>query len=41
MRPVKRSFVNKGKSAKQFKGNVARTKGANLPRVPMRGGWRL
>lgn len=41
MRPTKRGFVNKGKSSGQFKKNVSRTKAANLPRTPMRGGWRL
>lgn len=41
MRPVKRSGVNKAASAAQFRGNTTRTKAANLPRTPMRGGWRL
>lgn len=41
MRPLSRSPVNKFKSAKRFKGHVGHTKAANLPVVPMRGGWRL
>lgn len=41
MRPVKRSYVNKSASAGQFKRNIQRTKSANIPRTPMRGGWRL
>ena len=40
MKPVKRFAVSKGASAKQFRSNVGRTKGANVA-VPMRGGWRL
>lgn len=38
---MKRFMVNKGHSAKQFRGNVGRTKSANMPRQVMRGGWRL
>lgn len=41
MRPVKRSGVSKGRSARQFKRNVRRTKGANVAPPPMRGGFRL
>lgn len=41
MRPSKRSPVNKGHSAKQFKRNVRHTKGANVSAAPMRGGIRL
>lgn len=40
MRPVKRQYVHKGRSAGQFKRNVSRTKGANV-HAPMRGGWRM
>lgn len=40
MRPVKRSYVNKHRSARQFRGKVSRTKAANV-KAPMRGGWRL
>lgn len=38
---TKRSSVSKFRSASKFKHNVSRTKAANLPRVPMRGGWRM
>jgi len=41
MRPVRRSGVNKGRSARQFRKKVARTHGKNLSVMPMRGGWRL
>jgi len=41
MNPLHRSGVNKGKSAAQFRGNVGRTKGANIIAAPMRGGIRL
>ena len=41
MNPTSRSFVNKGKSARQFKGNVSTTKSANTAGSPMRGGWRF
>jgi len=37
----KRRFVNKGKSARQFRANSARTKVANIQAGPMRGGIRL
>lgn len=40
MRPSRRSGVNKGRSAAQFRSNSRRTKGANM-RGPMRGGIRL
>lgn len=40
MRPLKRSGVNKGKSARRFRKHSARTKGANM-KSPMRGGIRL
>ena len=38
---MKRVHVNKAHSAKKFRSNVARTKGINLPRTVMRGGFRL
>lgn len=38
---MKRSPVNKQKSAKQFKRNVSKTKRANIAPAPMRGGIRL
>lgn len=41
MRPSRRRPVNKRRSARQFRGNVQRTKGANLQRGLARGGWRL
>lgn len=40
MRPLHRSSVNKGKSARKFRKQAARTKGANIAGV-MRGGIRL
>lgn len=40
MRPVKRSFVNKGHSAKQFRKNSSKAKAGNFS-GPMRGGIRL
>lgn len=40
MRPLVRSGANKHRSAKRFRSNVGRTKGANMA-TPMRGGWRL
>jgi len=36
-----RNNVNKGRSARQFRGNVSHTKAANLRGAPMRGGIRL
>lgn len=41
MRPSYRSGVNKGRSARKFRKNVSRTKGANIFPGPMRGGIRL
>lgn len=41
MRPVKRSYVNKGESARRFRSHVSRTKAPNAVLAPMRGGWRL
>jgi hypothetical protein len=41
MRPLKRKFVNKKHSAKRFKRNAGRTKGANMRPQAMRGGYRL
>ncbi|WNK14859.1 MAG: hypothetical protein [Microvirus sp.] len=41
MRPLKRSGVSKGKSAKKFRKQSSRTKMANLSPGPMRGGIRL
>lgn len=40
MRPVSRRYVNKSRSARSFRKNVSKTKGANV-RAPMRGGWRM
>lgn len=40
MRPLRRSFTNKNRSAKQFRRHSRRTKAANL-NGPMRGGIRL
>lgn len=41
MRTMKRSPVNKNKSAKTFRKQVGHTKGANMHNAPMRGGYRL
>lgn len=41
MVPVRRFGVNKRRSARKFRRNVGRTKGANMRVTPMRGGWRL
>lgn len=41
MRPLKRHGVNKRRSAGKFRGQVGRTKMANVQVMPMRGGWRL
>lgn len=41
MRPVSRSGVNKGRSARKFRKNVGHTKAANIQSAPQRGGWRL
>jgi len=41
MRPLKRSGVSKRKSAVKFRRNIKKTKAANLPISPMRGGWRM
>lgn len=41
MRPLKRSGVNKHRSAGQFKRHSGRTKYQNLRPGPMRGGIRL
>lgn len=40
MRPLKRGFVNKRRSAGKFRRGVGRTKSVNL-KGPMRGGIRL
>jgi len=40
MRPLRRGGVNKRKSARKFRGQSARTKGANMSQV-MRGGIRF
>jgi len=40
MRPVKRSHVNKAKSAARFRHQTGRTKVANV-KAPMRGGIRM
>jgi len=39
MVPLRRSGVNKGRSAGSFRRNVRRMKAANI--AVMRGGWRL
>ena len=41
VKPSRRSSVNKRRSARQFKGNIAHTKSINLSPGPMRGGIRL
>ncbi|UDN67589.1 hypothetical protein [robinz microvirus RP_61] len=41
MRPIKRSYSNKGSDARKFRSNVSHTKAANLRPPPMRGGFRL
>lgn len=41
MRPLHRRHVNKGASAKSFRRQAGRTKGANIHAGPMRGGIRL
>ena len=41
MKPLSRHSVSKHRSAAQFRGNVSRTKGANVAAAPMRGGIRL
>lgn len=41
MRPVKRGFVNKRKSASKFRKGASRTKRVNVSPGPMRGGIRL
>lgn len=38
---MRRSPVNKGYSAKKFRGNIGRSKAANVAPAPQRGGWRL
>lgn len=38
---MKRFSVNKGRSARKFRGQVSRTKYANVKAGPMRGGIRL
>lgn len=38
---MRRYNVNKSRSARSFRANVERTKGANLRGAPMRGGIRL
>lgn len=38
---MRRSSVNKYKSAKAFRGNISRTKAVNVAPRPMRGGIRL
>lgn len=38
---LRRHSVNKRRSARQFRGNVQRTKAPNAIHAPMRGGWRL
>lgn len=41
MKPLKRGFVSKGRSAAKFRSHAGRTKAANMKGQPMRGGWRL
>lgn len=41
MKPVSRKPVNKHSSARSFKHDVSKTKGVNVARAPMRGGWRM
>lgn len=41
MRPLSRSRVSKGRSARQFRSQSSRTKAPNMRAAPMRGGWRL
>lgn len=38
---MRRSPVNKGRSARQFRSKVGRTKALNMRGAPMRGGIRL
>lgn len=38
---MRRSYVNKSRSAKKFRRSVQRTKAANIAPNPQRGGWRL
>lgn len=41
MRPLRRSGVQKGRSARQFRKHSGRTNGRNMKGSPMRGGIRL
>lgn len=41
MRPLSRSRVSKGKSAKSFRRKTKKTKAANMVPPPMRGGYRF
>lgn len=41
MYPVRRSGVNKRKSARKFRRNVGKTRMVNLSVTPNRGGFRL
>lgn len=41
MRPLRRSHVDKGRSAKTFRRHSGRTNGRNMKGGPMRGGIRL
>lgn len=41
MRPVSRSPVNKGQSARSFRRQSQRTNGKNMQPPPQRGGYRL
>lgn len=38
---MKRMRVNKGRAARAFRGDTARSKRINVAAAPMRGGWRL
>ena len=41
MKPLSRGRVSKGRSARRFRAQSARTKAPNVQHMPMRGGWRL
>lgn len=38
---LRRSHVNKGRSARKFRKATTRTKAVNIAPAPQRGGWRL
>lgn len=41
MRPLRRTGVSKGRSARKFRNMSRYTKAPNVAMGPMRGGWRL